>query len=282
MNRKIITTFATALIAGAAIASVTSTNKVCRIVLETSTQDNLISIPLVECTTNAVSGASAVINATNYVMTTGLPTYTALMYKADDGWKSWYLVGSEWQALAVVEGVQQSVTYPQAEAYNFARGTALRICFPSNDVPTSTSKKKIYLCGQYNKGAVTSPVSIVAGTGNAPVYTLVGVGQPEEYTISALVGNITGYVDKDSIGVPSSKGTTEYEYVNRNGTNAWKHVTYTEKTVTLGKIELKQQVKGYEDLTSSHKLPAGAGFWYITRSADGPSGPRSITWTQLP
>ena len=273
MNRKIITTFATALIAGAAIAGVTSTNKVCRIVLETSTQDNLISIPLVECTTNDVSGASAVINATNYVMTTGLPTYTALMYKnASGNWMSWYLFEGRWQAITVVKG--KNISYPVATDSVFQRGTALRVYFPTNDMPTAESKKKIYLCGQYNKGAVPNPVTISSGTTSAPVYNLIGVGQPKEYTISALVGNITGAVDTDSIGVPSSKGTTEYERVG----GVWKHVTYTEQTVTLGGIELKKKVKGYEDLTSSHKLPAGAGFWYITRA----TATRTINWAQLP
>ena len=89
MTRKSILSIATAMLAGAAAATVTSTNTVCRIVLETTTQDNLISVPLVGCTTNEITGTGARIIATNFVMATGLPDDTALMYNDNVSFILW-------------------------------------------------------------------------------------------------------------------------------------------------------------------------------------------------
>ena len=266
MNRKILTAFAAALIVGTASA-VTSSNTVCRIVLETTTQDNLISVPLVGCTTNHSSGANALIPITNFVMTTGLPASTVLIYNDGSSYKSWQLTnaGGAWTGVAVVR--RDGISYVAGANEGIQRGKAFRLSLPSKP---SASGQKIYLCGQYFEAGFSGDSISSAGSSSAPVYTLVGVGQPAEYTIETLVSKIGSAQKGDGIGVPSDKGMTQYEY-----DSGWKKVKYTSGTVTLGGIEMTTQTKSFETIPAGDKLPAGAAFWYITRGA---SGTRTFTW----
>ena len=257
MNRKILTAFAAALLVGAATASVSSSNTVCRIVLETTTQDTLIGIPLVECTTNAASGPTAIINVTNFVMTAGLPQNTLLLYKNSSTWYSWQKTGAgtsdPWVSVAAVKD-DKTFTSAAGDA-NFQRGRAVRLHLPS--VPGSA--QKIYLCGQYNADDVTGGATITAGASGSPVYSLVGNGQPKDCKISSLTwANIgTG----DSILVPSASGQQEYIY-----DSAWKKRTWGTTTQTIpGLGSVSVATVNDVAVTDSDVIKAGQGFWYVSR-----------------
>ena len=251
MNRKTLFAIASAMLVGAA-GAVTTTNTVCRIVLQTSTKDTLISVPLVDCTNGEISGVGATVSPTNLVMTTGLPSDAILMYKDGSGWKSWTIVGGVWTAVAVNSG---DITTTAASDATFERGGALRLYLPS-----LTSTQKVYLFGQYNKGAVSKTY----GSGTAGAYTLVGNAQPQDTTLGALPISATA---GDKIAVPASTGTKLKEYIYQSG---WKSIEFAPDA---------NGVLGY-NLTDATlvTIPAGHAFWYVTKTAET----KNVTWAAMP
>ena len=191
---------------------------------------------------------------------------------------------SRWQAVTVVYGIDK--TYPIAEQSNFARGSALRLCFPTNTtsnpsaMPTASNPKKIYLCGQYNKGAVDSASITGGGTAAEPVYTLVGVGQPKDYLISNIPApdtpaNFAG----DMIGLVAPTGMTKYVYYSQSGTYKWGKLVSGSATVDLpGGQQFTRYTVTTNDVTDADKIPAGGAFWYISRNS---AARGTINWPQM-
>ena len=241
------------MLVGAA-GAVTTTNTVCRIVLETTTEDTLISIPLVDCTNGEISGALATINPTNLVMTTGLPDGAALLYNDAGVWKSWVKSGTAWSAVNTVIGDTNAVA---AVRDTFERGEAVRLYISG---ASTSNPYKVYLFGQYNKGDVTK----LYGSGTAGAYTLVGNAQPKDITLGTLPISATA---GDKIAVPASTGTKLKEYIYQSG---WKSIEFAPDA---------NDVLGYNltDATSV-TIPAGRAFWYVTKTAET----KNVTWAAMP
>jgi len=254
MNRKTLFAIASAMLVGAA-GAVTTTNTVCRIVLQTSTKDTLISVPLVDCTNGEISGVGATVSPTNLVMTTGLPSDAILMYKDGSGWKSWTIVGGVWTAVAVNSG---DITTTAASDATFERGGALRLYLPS-----LTSTQKVYLFGQYNAGEV---VKTYGSAGDAAgTYKLVGNAQPQPITLGSL--GVTP-ANGDQIAVPASTGTklTYYTYSEENA--RWE---------SAGLTRVNGVLISSPDDADDVEIPAGKAFWYIKKN----DGSTTITWDAL-
>ncbi len=247
MNTKhLAVAAAVVLAAGASFASVTTTNKICRIKVTSAETNTIVALPLV----NIGVPYQTTLNATNYVQTVGLDTGTILYQNTtnENGvfvQNGWYLLNGTWVAPSQSSG---GITTPALETAEYERGPAnvLRLFRP--DPGTGGAPRSFYLVGQ-----VPPSGSTVTFSPASKYQTLVGNPMPSELDITSIgFTEGKGPSDGDYIVVPS-RGETHYTwhegnwctYVRqRNG----RTITYVWTPVAANAVT----------------VAPGSGFWYYS------------------
>ena len=252
MNRKTFLLFFVAAVSIPLFSAVTTGNTLCRIKVESSTRDTLISLPLVDV---GASGDS--VNITKIVLTDNLSDGDTLMAKVDGSWQTWRLWGGVWSGVTTVSGDEAHASLPDAA---FARGTSIILR------RTGDLTKPIYLYGEFkNESKTQTPV--------AEGWTLMGNALPADFPINKE-GFWTANGGSPSVGdqivVPASTGLGVKEYIwgSVDGNNfGWVALTMKmENDVLVATKEL-----------TSDQVPAGQGFWYRSVGESVPT----VTWNNL-
>ena len=245
--------FKSILCACAAVAvgmlSAEQTSNICGWMKVTSELNNtIIGVPWVE-----VNGQNdAAVKVANLVKTDNLTAGDKLYFYQSGTWYAWTLGANGWEAATTVTVDGVTASTPAADQ-GIARGQALVLERQSTTNP-------FYLYGQYTATAV-APQTLTAGTVAQPVYTLVASPKPETFDLNG--GKITNVGADDTIVVPQNGGASTI-YALKDG--VW---GYNKKVTTtfFGKQVTKSE------WTVAEPLPAGTGFWYISRG-----GTPTIAW----
>ena len=254
MNRKTFLLFAVAAVSIPLFSAVTTGNTLCRIKVESSTRDTLISLPLVD-----VGAAGDSINITKIVLTDNLSDGDTLMAKVDGRWQTWDLNGKVWEGRSTVNGDETTVA---SSNESFSRGTTIILTRKGEDLT-----KPIYLYGEFkNESKTQTPV--------AEGWTLMGNALPADFPINKE-GFWTANGGSPSVGdqivVPASTGLGVKEYT-------WGSVVDGE----FGWVALTMQKDANGILVATKELtrdqvPAGQGFWYRSVGESVPT----VTWNNL-
>ena len=196
-----------------------------------STQKALICVPWDGADGNAVK-------VKDLVMTNNLAAADQLYVLDGTSYKGWILTDGAWVPVKSSSTIDGITTAAGADAASLARGLALWL------VRGSSTPVNVFVYGKYNSQAVSTIVA--AGSTDTPTYALVANATTSDKAISAIAGGITGARAGDWIVIPGKK-TLQY-----NG-SAWK--------VMIGNIAVGAPAD------SQYKVPAGQGFWYVSRSA---------------
>lgn len=199
----------------------------------------MICTPWVECATTT----DEAIKVTDLVMTAGLTSGDSIIVYKDGGFKGWTWSGSVWAPTAVT-GVGGTVSSGDAAAAAIARGNGF--WFIKNDY---SEPYDLYLYGQATSAAATSTIT-------AGAYNLVANPNAAAFDIKS---KITGAANGDSIQLGGGK---MFKYVTGKG---WTTTTTS---------EVKGRTVVSTAVASSIEIPAGAGFWYVSKG----SADVSIAW----
>ncbi len=267
MKPKSLLAFAALAATAFAFADVTSDTELCRITVDTKMKSTILSLPLVEV-------GSADLDATslaNLVMTNNLAQGTKLFATIKGTTYTWTLGEAGWETVPLVNGEASPVNAEDDGVSSIPRGTALWIERTGTDF-----SDPFYLYGQVGAKAETTQEMGVPVTTGTPKFTLVGNPDPEECDINTgmkwegcqngdqlIWGNTVGnlgdvltYTWKD----------TAWGYDKRTGTDS----------VTINGKET--QVPVYKWTTENINLPAGQGFWFVSKHA---GSTRKVTWNKV-
>lgn len=246
MNLKTKVAILAAAAASTALA-VSTDNTLCRIAVSSGAKSTIVALPL-----KNVGGTEAQILVTNLVMTTGLATGDKLLYwNANKGttgdWDAWEVSNNAWVPVESTGGET-----PSASTANLPCGSAVWI--------QCNQAKTIYLFGQYfTSGATTT---VVAGKS-----TLVGPCAAADFPVNSLKGKKTAgsFVQGDKIQLVDSNNTRLglAEYVWRG----------TSEDGQFKKLGISNGEPSWSDLSDSVVIPAGQGFWYVSKG-----GNPTFTW----
>lgn len=232
MNMKKVMTLAALTAAGAASAAVMTTNTLCRIEVASGTKNTIVSVPL---KTIAVTGET--IKLTDLVLTDNLAEGDYILHKGATGWESW-MVSKEgkWTSVAVSDAGVTTVTGPDTA---MPRGDAFWLV-------RSDASNSFYLYGEVID---TAAAGLTIGSG----YTMMGNTALEPVAINSIkfTGKQPKAGDKIAIATTAGIGAKEYTY---NGTE------WTEATLALDNGVLRPTVT-----KTAATIPAGQGFWYISK-----------------
>lgn len=182
------------------------------------------------------------IKLTDLVMTDGLADGDAIILYANNGFKAWALKDGVWEGTAVT-GVGGTTTAGAEETIKRGQG----FWFVKNGYTSGTYD--LYLYGQATSAAATSAIT-------AGAYNLVANPNAAAFNI---VNKITGAANGDSIQLGGGK---MFKYVTGKG---W-------TTTTTSEVKGRTVVSTV--VVSSIEIPAGAGFWYVSKG----SADVSIAW----
>lgn len=249
MKLSVIAASALATIAafGADVTSVETSNTFGVMKVTCSAQKVIVCTPWVKALT------AGDIQLKDLVMTAGLDAgdsiilYTGKTGKASD-FKSWVLDGDGvWQGVAVTD--VNGTTLPGADEA-IARGAGFWFVKKS-----FSADYNLYLYGQDTSDTATSTVV-------ANAYNLVANPKTEDVAITSLSG-VTPAVG-DTIQVPNGSAPAKV-YTYKNG--AWGKSVKT-PIGTTGQYKMVWQA-----INADEKIPAGQGFWYISKGGAG-----TIAW----
>ena len=197
--------------------------------------------------------AEGSIYVTNLVMTTNLQDGDTLLYKDGSTWYAWEISGGNWVSVsaATQESFKPTVTPPASEVA-LACGTA---CWLNRATPSNT----FYLYGQVN--AAKTPVTVAAGTGTKPTYTIVGCPyEAGDFNVKGITGAEGDTVVLMSNAEGNKAGRVEYTYTN----SAWR--VYKQTTPASGSPFAPGYTPAVNDWVevsaSEATVPAGCGFMY--------------------
>ena len=234
---------------GEDVTSVETSNTFGVMKVSCSAQKVIVCTPWVKALT------ADAIQLKDLVMTAGLePDDSIILYTGKTGkvsdFKSWVLgENGEWQGVAVTD--VNGTTLPGADEA-IARGAGF--WFVKKNF-TAGATYDLYLYGQDTADAATSTVV-------ANAYNLVANPKTEDVAITALSG-VTPAVG-DTIQVPNGAAPAKV-YTYKNG--AWGKSVKTQIGST------GQYKMAWQAITADEKIPAGQGFWYISKGGAG-----AIAW----
>ena len=234
MKCKTLLAMATIAASSAALATVTSTNTLCRIAVTNDMAETLISVPLVE-----VGGSVEQIPLTNYVLTTNLATGDKLLQwdGTEHNYYAWNFNGTTWVPFTVVDGNSAWVS-PSGDVAKLARGTGAWL------VRGASKSKEFYLYGQVSGTQVVSEF-----TGGQQ--TLMGHPRAADFNPNS--------------GVTWAKQQDGDMIVFANPTNRTGMTKLTYKTSADGWARQTAVGEWTKDTTSM--IPAGQGFWYVSKGS---------------
>lgn len=235
MNLKTILSLTT-LSAATAACAVTTDNTLCRIEVASGTKNTIVSVPL-----KTVAGSDEKIKLTDLVLTDNLANGDYLLHKGASGWESWIVEDGKWTSVAVSEAGVTTITgsdkaFPRGDAFWLVR---------------SDASKSFYLYGEVIDTDATAP-TIVKGAYTMMGNTALAPVAINDLTFSGTTQPKTG----DKIAVATTKGIGAKEYTYDEDRTAW-----TEATLALdANGVLNPTVK-----VTTATIPAGQGFWYISK-----------------
>ena len=240
--------FGSAVAVAATASALTTTNTFARLPVTANYASTIIALPFSGC-----GMAEGSIYVTNLVMTTNLEKGDTLLYKDGSSWKAWEIDASgKWVGVTTSTAGGVSVTPPASEVA-LACGTA---CWLNRQTPSNT----FYLYGQVN--AAKTPVTVAAGTGTKPTYTIVGCPyEAGDFNVKGITGAEGDTVVLMSNAEGNKAGRVEYTYTN----TAWR--VYKETTPASGSSPFAPgytpAVSDWVEVSASEAtVPAGCGFMY--------------------
>lgn len=245
MNRKTIVTAVAMLACGAALATVETTNTLCRIRIDSDRKETILSIPLITVGTDG--SASSKIDVTKYVLTDGLSEGDKLQKRSNGKWESWTFNGTTWEGNTTASGNEVAVTGSELPL-----GDCIRLI-------RSDTTKPIYLYGELPKNPAKTQ------TASAGVWTMLGNVKPEAVSLSTFTEKCTvkpASGDAICLWANNSSKTQMYTY---NGTN-WEAKTWS--------VDANGVLSATKTNCDSVEISAGEGFWYVRKSGDA----LSVNW----
>ena len=235
MKCKTLLAMATIAASSAALATVTSLNTLCRIAVTNDMTETLISVPLVE-----VGGSVEAIPLTNYVLTTNLEAGDKLLQWNGTKYYAWELSEGAWVPLTVVDDNSTWVS-PSGDVTKLARGTGAWLVRGG-----SSKSKEFYLYGQVSGTQVES--TFIGGQ-----QTLMGHPRAAAFNPNSGV-SWSGQQDGDMIIFANP--------ANRTG--------MTKLTYKAGEVNgwAKQTAPGTWAKDTTSMIPAGQGFWYVSKGSE--------------
>ena len=268
MNMKSLFALAVVTAAGAASASVTTGNTLCRIEVASTATNTIVAVPFAK-----VSDTSAQIPVTELVMTDNLSAGDTILHWNGSTWDGWIItVDSEtkaksWTATVISENLSYSQSEPAAGTA-LARGDAIWVNRSSTEAP-------FYIYGQVSSAEATSTAVAPSSSDAPPVATMMSAPTTDAtgFQLNTLVGKKTSgnFADGDMIVVANPSDTVfgrkEYVYKSDKGNFCTK--TETTSTVTIGGVQYTA-VTGTEwtVIGDDVKVPVGEGFWYVSKGGD--------------
>ena len=234
-----------AAMSAAATTTVTSGNTFCRLPVNSEFASTIIALPFSGCGESQMQ-----IYVTNLVMTANLTTGDTLLWKNASGtWYAWEFDGTSWGAVTTATKDGHDVATPAAQ-------TAIP-CGQACWLNRSDTSKPFYLYGQINTSLRS--VTVAAGDGSQPAYTIVGY-PTEEAPLS--LATWTGGAEGDTILVPESGNNFGYkEY--RRGASKWQVSTpVTQQRTNPRTGKTTTVVTGYTYTDTSDTIAPGLGFMY--------------------
>ena len=231
----------------AATTTVEGGNTFCRLPVSSPFASTIIALPFSGCGEDQMQ-----IYVTNLVMTANLSAGDTLLWKSGDNWYGWEINSS---------GNWEPITSAKQTAWHagvLAEETAIP-CGQACWLNRSNTSNPFYLYGQVNTNLAS--VTVAAGTGSKPTYTLVGY-PTEETDLDLSTFNVGS--EGDSILVPAGENLGYKEYVRKDNKWKTKSTTTTTQTITRGgkTKTVNKTATTYTDTTSDDKITAGLGFLY--------------------
>lgn len=260
--KKLLTIAAIAAASTALAVESSNTFGILKVTIPANQQNTVIAAPW--CDAGATGDAEKSIKVKDIVKTANLTPATTDPVKAGD--KIYVFNGKEYSAafeLQTVAGVTQwvgiqivkpdsSVIAAPSADLTILRGQAIGLELAEKPA----SAKDIYLYGQYTTASAST--SITAGPVDRPVYTLVApIGTGDDVVLDAkwLEPQPLSGVDKDMVFIP---GKGYFAYVPNKGFGV---LTPGDFNTETGEWE--------DDTFKAASVPAGTGFWYISKGGYG-------------
>ena len=223
--------------------------------VNSGTTNTIVATPWMSATGEGSVVVSNIVKTTN--LTVGDKLYVINGNDEDAFYEGWELKsGNYWGSIGKFtlnsNGTMSEAVSVDPQYKTIGRGQGVWL------VRQNPTSGPFYLYGQYTNVAATT--TITAGSENSPVWHLVGNSSATDKSLNAA---ISGTVDaKDTIVVPIGNMPTLFTYTN----GFWGCAAYS--NVIKGGITSRYP---YRDTTSI--VPAGTGFWYVSRG-----GTPVITW----
>ena len=243
---------ATTAVATYATTDVNGANTFAFLPVNSSASSTIIAVPFSGC-----GESQQRIYVTNLVMTANLSVGDTLLHKNGSGWEAWEIYSDggtmRWRGVTVATANGTAVSAPASEvAIN---------CGDACWLNRSSTGTPFFLYGQKND--TKAPVTVAAGTGSKPTYTIVGcpyeAGDFDVTTIAGAEGDTVILMANNDVG------KVEYRY---SGTAWQKLKKVAGETVTLppflgGGTETSPKTVWVDlEATDVKTVPAGCGFMY--------------------
>lgn len=237
--------------AGAMVSTVTSTNVIGVLKVESSVTTTAVAVPWASYDgTNDISVAD-IVRTANLTEGDSLKAYDP----DSKTYKEWTLGADKtWQPSSTIS-TSGNESAGNADAYKVARGSAVWLTRADPSQP-------IYLVGGAASGTVETELE-AAPSETKSSWNLVGNPKVESVDVKNLLGAKTG----DQVIVPTAGAPKNYVFVEGKGWGYYKTVPYEIDGVKVG----VQSVFTTDDTY----VPAGAGFWYLNSST---SKDAKINW----
>lgn len=218
-------------------------------------KSTIVAVPWVKL---SGTDTNAALSVADYVKTENLTAGDHLyVYDASTGkYKVWVLANGAWTPTATVDDTTMQIdTAPDADKQNLPLASALWL---ERQNPTSGDPAvpvPFYLAGQVPLAAGTHPIT--AGTADKPVWNLVANSSDSAMSLAS----ITGGGDADEIYLVNDDAAPT-KFYKKNG--VWGSDEYVQSRP--GRYTLKFVAATVEN----HPIPAGTGFWYVSKSSTAP------------
>ena len=261
--------FSVAILAASVCAAdeITSSNVLGLLPVTSSAKRTIVSVPW--CAMSATDDAA--IQVSNLVKTANLTVDDMLHYVNSDGsYDSWKLSEGAggvkyWASVNQVDEQKQS-TSPASDAKTVARGNCIVLI--RQNPGTKAAPATFYLYGQVGTSASVE-TSVVAGTAEAPAYTLIGAPTAAAWNINDVSWENVSEGDMISITLNNGFQKTLTPKLE-GGVCKWGSMVskYDDET----KMKIGEEWGVYET-----PIPAGQGAWYISHG-----GKPTINWSGVP
>lgn len=220
--------------------------------VESSAKCTIIAVPWLN-----VGGGD--VEVAKLVKTDSLSAGDKLYYYDGANYWGWILTESE----GVKSWTPQAVTYKENGQDKTAAGaTATEAKLPRSKalmIERGTTTAPIYLYGQYSSDTIAAAAT-GGGSSSDAVYTLMANPRATSVDLNTVASGTPNAADQ--IVIPNNDGTygTPYTYVN----GKWGRTEQSgSQTITIG--GKTYQVPGSETRVETAVVPAGRGFWYISK-----------------